>query len=291
MQIQGHSAYGNIEKFITTIEDRPLESSDAPQVSLGEIIFTKMRPGQDWQEAPPEVRLEHEQAVLYMLEKWLGNVATPFPIHGEYHWGAHLYISFYTHCKPGDEEKRGYEDWQQEGMNNREVYIKAAHAAIKGILVRTMTLQHQRMYGDLSSRSMYPRAPSREEPNPKPQSLGEVAYRVRFEKDDFQSKPLKFQRKWEDAVQYLFYVWHQRMSKAFHVIKDYSWGAHLYIGIFSSRNSGYSIWDGEPVENKESYNIAASTTTATLLRHVIALQQQRINGQPSEESLYPLILK
>ena len=282
-----HSAYGDVEKFISTIEDRPLEKPDQPQKSLGEIIFSSMRPKEDWQEASPEVKLEHEQGALYIFQKWLDKIATPFPTHGEYHWGAHLYISFYTYCKPGDEEKRGYQDWQEESANNKEVYNKAANSAVKALLLRTMTLQQDRINGNYSDRSLYARVPSVQDPEPEPRSLGHIAYSIRFEKDDFQNKPMKFQAKWEDAVQYLFYVWHQRMTKAFHVIKDYSWGAHLYIGIFSSRNDGYSIWDTEPVVNKESYNIAANTVTATLLRHAIALQQQRIDGQPSDESLFP----
>lgn len=284
-----HSHYGNVEKFITTNEDRPLEKPDAQLMTLGQIIFTSMRPKEDWQEAPPEVQLDHEQAVLYMLEKWLEKITVPFPTHGEYHWGGHLYVSFFSDSKPANKEQKGQERWEEESMNTREVYVKAAHSAIKGILVRAMTLQQERIDGNFSDRSLYSRTPSAQNPNPKPRSLGEVAYSVRFEKDDFQKKNKDYQIKWENAVQYLFYVWHQRTTKAFHVIRDYSWGAHLYIGIFSSRNDGYSIWDMEPVEKKEGYNIAANTVTATLLRHTIALQQQRLDGQPSDESLYPFV--
>lgn len=282
-----HSHYGSVEKFITTNEDRPLEKPDARQMSLGQIIFSSMHPKDDWHEAPPEVKLDHEQAALYMLQKWLEKITVPFPTHGEYHWGGHLYVSFFNDSKPVNKEEKGQERWEEESMNNREVYVKAAHAAIKGILLRAMTLQQARIDGDLSDRSLYPRVPSVTDPNPEPRSLGHIAHSVRFEKNDFQKGSAGFQAKWENAVQYLLYVWHQRMSKAFHVIKEYSWGAHLYIGVFSSRHEGYSIWDMEPVEKKESYNIAANTVTATLLRRTIALQQQRIDGQPSDESLYP----
>ncbi len=279
------SLYGKIEDFISSLDFRPIEDPNQLQQSLGEIIFSKINPEASYEETKI---LEYEQAALYLLEQWLDNITKPFSTYGKYHWGTHVYVSLYKHSKPEDKKSRGHAEWKKISANTKLLYIHAANAAVKALTLRVITLQHHRINGDQSARSLYPVPMSKKHTNPPMQSLGEIAYNTRFLKEDFQNKSLKLQAKWESAVQYLFYVWHRRTDiNAAPYINLYSWGTHLYIGIVSSRDYGYTTWGGEPVEVQEAYIIAANTVTAAVLRHTITLQKQRINGQPSDESLYP----
>ena len=280
-----NSLYGRIEDFISTLDPRPTEDPNQPQQSLGEILFFAINPGSSYEEA--EI-IEYEQAALYLLEQWLDNITKPFSTYGEYHWGTHVYISLYKYSKPEDKKSRGHAEWKKISANTKLLYINAANAMIKALMIRVITLQQRRINGDSSPRSLYPVPMSKKHTNPPMQSLGEIAYNTRFLKDDFRNKRFKLQTKWEDAVQYLFYVWYRRTTSAAPYINEFSWGTHLYIGITTSRDNGYTTWGGEPVEIQEAYIIAANTVTAAVLRHTITLQKQRINDQPSDESLFPV---
>ena len=272
-----------IGEFISTTEDFPLEQPDQPQQSLGQIAFTSINPKADYQTLPHKAKLEHEEAVLYLIQKWHNQIVLPISQHQEYHFGAHLYINLHTDNSLKEEERKEYEDWETESHGVKASYERAANKVCKAILIRAMTLQQEPINGEYPPQSLYPTPASREQPNPPPRSLGEIAYTTRFETDDF---PQKSRSKWERAAQYLLYTWHQRKAKVISHYKEYTWGTHLYIGIFSSRDNGYDIWTGEPVEIRESYNIAASHVIETLLRHTIDLQQKRVDGQPSDESLF-----
>ena len=47
------------------------------------------------------------------------------------------------------------------------------------------------------------------------------------------------------------------------------------------------MWHNEMIEIRNSYDIAANRVMEVFLLHMVNLQQQRIDGQPSTESLFP----
>ena len=271
-----------IGEFISTTEERPLEQPDHLQQSLGQIAFVTINPKADYQAASNMIKRQHEKAALYLIEKWNKEIVQPFSSYSEYSWGAHLYVGLHSY------EGKGYTEWVEEMQRDpNKIYRSAASKIIRAILIRAMTLQQERIDGQPSPRSLYPAYLKKNQPDPQQRSLGEIAYISRFEKDNFQEKSQVVQSKWESAAQYLLYVWHQNTAGVISRFTEYTWGTHLYIGVMSSINDGYDIWTGEPVEIRESYNIAASHVTGVFLRHIIDLQQKLIDGQPSPDTLYP----
>ena len=271
-----------IGEFISTTEERPLEQPDQPQQSLGQIAFVAINPQKDYQAASNKIKRQHEEAALYLIEKWNEKIIQPFSGYSEYSWGAHLYVGLHSH------EGKGYTEWDEEMFRDpNRIYRNAAPKVMKAVMVRGMTLQQERIDGHPSPRSLYPAYLKKNQPDPLQRSLGEIAYTTRFNKDNFQEKSQRIQSKWESAAQYLLYVWHQRAAGVISHFTQYTWGTHLYIGVMSSINNGYDIWTGEPVEIRESYNIAASHVIGVVLRHTIDLQQKLIDGQPSPDTLFP----
>ena len=62
------SAFGKVEDFISTTDEKSLEAPDQPQKSLGEIAFISVFSKKDYEAAPRGTRLQSEKAALYLLE-------------------------------------------------------------------------------------------------------------------------------------------------------------------------------------------------------------------------------
>ena len=265
MQLKEHPALGNITTFITTTEPRPLEAPDQPQKSLGEIAFRTIHPKEDYQATPKEERSRWEKAVLYFLEQTLEKMTKVQAQHGEHSIGSHLYVAL---------TGKNYTEWkEEEPANTRESYNRIADQVMKAILLRFITLQQEHMNRLFENPSYI-----------EEDSLGQVAYSARFPN----STTLKPRRAFEDATQYLLYVWYQRVTKNLKIFDhNISWAGHLYVGITTSINNGYEAWKNEQQQLQEDYKIAAIRVFNAVLCRVISLQQQQIDGQSSPESLFP----
>ena len=264
MQLKEHPALGNITTYITTTEPRLLEAPDQPQKSLGEIAFRTIHPKEDYQAAPKEERSRWEKAVLYLLEQTLEKMTKVYSQYGDHAIGSHLYAAL---------TGKNYTEWkEEEPANLRAKYNDTADQVIKAILLRGITLQQQRLNYLFENPSYI-----------EEDSLGQVAYAARNPNGD-----LKPRRAWEDATQYLLFVWYQRVTKALKIF-DHSipWAAHLYVGITTSINNGYGAWKDEQQQLQEDYKIAALRVFNAFLSRVIALQQQQVDGQPSPEAFFP----
>lgn len=284
---------GRIEEFISTTEARPLETPDQPQQSLGQIVFAFFHPKKDYQSAANQTKLQHEKAALYLVEQWKMRITKPFSTQEDRSWGAPLYVGLYSDDSLDPEERKSYQEWKEEGRDMQASYARASTQALKAVLLRGITRQQERVeldpfgeYGSTSA-SLY-LAKAKDQPEKILQSLGEIAYNTRFAKDDFHGKSSKTQAKWENAAQYLLYFWHQTVAGVIARYREFSHGAHLFIGINSSRDNGYEMWGNEMVDRRNSYDIAANRVMEVFLLHIINLQQQRIDGQPSAESLFPV---
>ena len=123
MQLKERPALGNITTYITTTEPRPLEKSDQPQKSLGEIAFHTIHPKEDYQAAPKQERSRWEKAVLYFLEQTLEKMTKVQALHGEHSVGAHLYAAL---------TGKNYTEWKEEAANVRERLWPAARSGAGG---------------------------------------------------------------------------------------------------------------------------------------------------------------
>lgn len=264
MQLKTLPALGNITTYITTTESRPHEAPDQPQKSLGEIAFRSKPIKEDYQALSKEERSRWEKAVLYFLEQTLEKMTKVQAQYGDHSIGSHLYVAL---------TGKNYNEWKEEPANTRESYNYIAEQVMKAILLRFITLQKKHL-SYLFENPLYIEK----------DSLGQVAYTARFPNSD----TLKPRPAWEDAVQYLLYVWYQKTTKALKVLdRDIPWAAHLYVGITTSINGGYEAWKNEQQQLQEDYKIATIRVfNATLLR-AISLQQQQVDGQPSPESFFP----
>lgn len=265
MQLKTHSALGNITNYITTTEHRPLETPDQPQKSLGEIAFSSIHSQKQYRFIPKEEKTRWEKAVLYFLEQTLEKMTKIQAQYGEHSIGSHLYVAL---------TGKNYTEWkEEEPANTRAIYNNTADQVMKAILLRYITLQQQHLNRLFEDPSFLEK-----------DSLGQVAYAARFPN----STNLKPRRAWEDATQYLLYVWYQKVTKVLKIF-DHSipWAAHLYVGITTSINGGYEAWKNEQQQLQEDYKIAALRVFNVLLCRVIALQQQQIDGQSLPETLFP----
>lgn len=263
MQLKEQPALGNITTYITTTEPRPLEDPDQPQKSLGEIAFLTNHSKEDYQAAPKEERSRWEKAVLYLLEQTLEKMTKVYAQYGEHSIGSHLYAAL---------TGKNYIEWKEEAADMRERYNRIADQVMKAILLRGITLQQQHL-NHLFENPLYIEE----------DSLGQVAYAARNPNGD-----LKPRKAWEDATQYLLYVWYRKVTKALKMFdQSIPWAAHLYVGITTSINDGYGAWRNEQGQLQEDYKIAALRVFDAFLSRVIALQQQQVNGQPSPEAFFP----
>lgn len=262
MQLKNASAFGNITDYISTLNPRPTEKPDQPQKSLGEIAFISINSKEEYPTTSKEEKAQWENAVLYLLQQTLEKMTKVYPQYGEYSFGAHLYTALTSN---------DYLKWKKESSNTKQIYELAAHQVIKAILIRAITLQQDRM------NYLFENPLSIEE-----QSLGQIAYATRFPQNPLKPRPV-----WENAVQYLLYVWHQKITQALRVFNDLPWSAHLYVGVTSSINGGYEAWSNEPTQVQEDYEIASTRVFNALFLRVIPLQQQQVDGEPSPESLFP----
>ena len=133
--------------------------------------------------------------MLYLLQQTVEKMTKVYPQHGEYSLGAHLYTALTSN---------DYLKWKKESGNTKQAYDLAAHQVIKDILIRAITLQQDRI------NYLFENPLFIEKDSP-----GQIAYAARFPE-----KPLKPQRTWEYAVQYLFYVWHQKITQALRGFND-----------------------------------------------------------------------
>ena len=262
MQLRNLSAYGNITNYISTLDTRPTEKPDQPQKSLGEIAFISLKSKEEYLTTSKEEKTRWEKAVLYLLEQAIEKMTKVYPQHGDCSLGAHLYVALTSN---------DYLKWKKESSNSRQAYDLASHQALKAILVRAMTLQQERMNYLFENPSFVEK-----------ESPGQIAYATRFP-----DNPIKPRPSWEDAVQYLLYVWHQKITKSLRGFDDLPWSAHLYVGVTSSINYGYEAWSNEPTQVQEDYQVASTRVFNAVLLRVIPLQQQQVDGQPSPESFFP----
>lgn len=262
MQLKNLSSFGNITDYISTHDSRPTEKPDQPQKSLGEIAFLSINSKKEHPTASEEEKAQWENAALYLLQQTLEKMTKVYPKYGEYSLGAHLYTALTSN---------DYLKWKKESSDTKQTHDRAAHQVIKAILIRAITLQQDRM------NYLFENPLSIEE-----QSLGQIAYATRFPQNPLQPRPV-----WENAVQYLLYAWHQKITQNLRGFNDLPWSAHLYVGVTSSRNHGYEAWSSEPTQIQEDYEVASIRVFNALLLRVIPLQQQQVDGQPSPESFFP----
>ena len=262
MQLKNSSAFGNITDFISTNDPRPTEKPDQPQKSLGHIAFCALHPKANDCTISDEIQIQWEQAALYLLEQSLEKIVKVYSTYGNHALGSHLYVAL---------TEKNYLKWGKEPTNTKEIYDFAARQVIKAILLRAITLQQQRIDDLFENPSLI-----------EEQSLGQIAYATRFPQGTLKPRP-----SWENAAQYLLYVWYQKTTKDLRGFDDLPWSAHLYVGITSSINQGYEAWNNEPTQLQEDYQIASVRVFNAVFLRVIPLQQQRVNGQPSPESLFP----
>lgn len=283
---------GRIEEFISTTEARPLETPNQPQQTLGQIVFASFDPKKDYQSEANHTKLRHEKAALYLVEQWQKRIAKPFSTQEERNWGPPLYVGLHSDDSLEPEERKSSQEWKEEGRDTKASYTKAAAQALKAVLLRGITRQQERAQIDVlgdyepSNQSLY-LAKTKNQSVKTLQSLGQIAYNTRFAKDEFQKKSPKIRSKWEEAAQYVLYFWHQRVAGVIAHYTEYTSGAHLFIGINGSRDNGYEMWHNEMVDRRNSYDIASSRVMEVFLLHIVNLQQRRIDGQPSSESLFP----
>ena len=282
---------GRIEEFISSTEQRPTEGPDMPQQTLGQIAFLSLHPKKDWQAESAQIKLRYEKAVLYLVQQWQKRIALPFSTQGDHSWGSPLYVGLHSDESLPLEERKGYEDWKEAGNEIRLQYRKAAGQALKAVLLRGIDRQEERIILDPfnglkpTSKGLY-LAKAQGQSTKTLQSLGEIAYNTRFASDGFKKKSQNVQAKWENAAQYLLYFWHQTVAGIIAHYSEYTSGAHLFIGINGSRDNGYEMWHNEMVDRRNSYDLAADRVMEVFLLHIVNLQQQRIDGQPSDESLF-----
>ena len=263
MLLKDQAAFGNIINYISTTEPRPTEDPDQPQKSLGEIAYSEFDQKKNYQFAPKEEKARWEKAALYLLEQTLEKMTMTHSTYKEYALGSHLYVAL---------TPKNYFDWKELPANTYSTYDHPARQVIKAVLIRAMTLQKKLMD------YLYENPAYIDE-----DSLGQIAFATRFPKS-----PLKPRPNWEDAAQFLLYVWHQKITKALKGFDNHlSWGAHLYVGIATCRNGGYEAWADEDTQLKEDYEIASVRVFNSTLLRAISAQQQQVAGQPSPESLFP----
>ena len=119
---------GRIEGFISTTEARPLEAPDQPQQSLGQIVFASFHPKKDYQSEANHTKLRHEKAALYLVEQWKMRITKPFSTQEDRSWGAPLYVGLHSDDSLEPEERKGYQEWKEEGRDTQSAYRTAAAA-------------------------------------------------------------------------------------------------------------------------------------------------------------------